>query len=78
MPDRSREFVSPFHRRRFTFPPFKVEGEGTPLSGLPLADHEELLVFSCGGEERGLNMVQMAYHHVAQGELRGIPYLVVF
>ncbi|MCB9791694.1 MAG: hypothetical protein H6741_03115 [Alphaproteobacteria bacterium] len=78
MPDRSQELIPPLHKRRFLFPPFHVTGPGTPLSELDLADHEELLVLSRGGEERGLHMVQMAYHHVAQGELAGKPYLVTF
>ncbi len=48
----------------------------TPETGLN--PKEQLLVFERGGEQRALILNQMAYHHVAQGELAGEPYLVTF
>ncbi len=62
----------------FVFVPFRPQGDGTPLGELTLPDEEELIVFERGGQERGLVLRQMAYHHVAQGELAGKPYLVTF
>ena len=47
-----------------------------PVACLPA--RTPLLVFERGGESRGLLMQQMAYHHVAQGDLEGKPYLVSF
>ena len=43
-----------------------------------LRDDEELLLFERGGQTRALLLREMAYHHVAQGELAGEPYLVTF
>lgn len=73
--DRSAAKTSPGH---FQFVPLRPQGDGTPLSALSLDDDEELIVFERGGQERGLVLRQMAYHHVAQGALAGIPYLVTF
>lgn len=73
--DRSRANI---WRGRFQFTPFRPTGEGVPLSSCELADDEELLVFSRGGQERALLMKQMSYHHLCQGELAGEPYLVAF
>jgi hypothetical protein len=43
-----------------------------------LREETELLVFERGGLRRALVLQQMAYHHLAQGELAGRPYLVSF
>ncbi len=48
------------------------------LSDTELADDEVVLVFERGGQRRGLSARQMSYHHVAQGELAGEPYVVTF
>lgn len=74
----------PFNPRRAQlvgpdqFERFRVSGAGEPLAGLGLDPDEELLVFERGGERRALRAKQMIYHHVAQGELAGLPYLVTF
>ena len=66
-------------RKRFQFTPFRPAAAGTPLRELTrLRDDEELLVFERSGQARALLVRQMAYHHVAQGELAGEPYLVTF
>jgi len=41
-------------------------------------DETPLLVVEVGGRQLGLLTAQMAYHHVAQGELAGEPWLVTF
>ena len=43
-----------------------------------LSKDEVILVFERDGERRGLLARQMGYHHVAQGELAGEPYVVTF
>lgn len=48
------------------------------LSAAHLPPSEQLLVFARAGEERALLVRQMAYHHVAQGELAGEPFLITF
>ncbi len=65
-------------RRGFQFRPFRPAGDGDLLASAGLADDEELLVFRRGDQHRALIMRQMVYHHVAQGELAGEPYLVTF
>ena len=65
-------------KRGFQFKPFRPTGNGEPLRALDLAPDDELLVFERGGERRGLILPQMVYHHIAQGELAGEPYLVTF
>ncbi|PTX55360.1 uncharacterized protein DUF3179 [Melghirimyces profundicolus] len=43
-----------------------------------LLDEDELLVVERGGKAHAFSVFQMAYHHTAQGELAGEPYLVAF
>lgn len=62
----------------FFFKPFTVQSSGLPLERADLDPDEELIVFDHGGESRALLAREMAYHHVAQGELTGRPYLVAF
>jgi hypothetical protein len=65
-------------KRGFQFQPFRPTSDGGSLATAGLADDEELLVFGRGDQYRALIMRQMVYHHVAQGELAGEPYLVTF
>jgi hypothetical protein len=62
----------------FQFQPYRPTDDGGPLASAGLADAEELLVFGRGDQYRALILRQMVYHHVAQGELAGEPYLVTF
>jgi hypothetical protein len=68
----------PLSWRGFAFPPFQVPAQGTLLSSLSLSADLELILFSRGGLTRALVAREMAFHHVAQGELGGHPYLVSF
>ena len=65
-------------KQGFQFVPFRPEGDGTPLPDAGLRDDEELLVAERGGQRIAFVARQMGYHHVAQGELAGDPYLVTF
>jgi hypothetical protein len=49
-----------------------------PLSGLSLHPDLELLTINRAGLTQAFVAREMAYHHVAQGELRGEPYMVSF
>jgi len=60
------------------FPRFRVRGAGGPLARSALPPSTRLLVFERGGERRALLARQMTWHHVAQGELAGEPYVIVF
>ncbi len=60
------------------FDPFTVPTAGQPLKQANLPADYELLVIERNGEKRAFSMQEMAYHHVAQGELAGEPYLVSF
>ncbi len=74
--DRSHAVIT---RRRFQFVPFRPPADqGEPLGDAGLADDEELIIFERHGLRRALVVREMAYHHVAQGELAGQPYLVSF
>ena len=43
-----------------------------------VTDETTVLAFDVGGEKLVLVSVQMAYHHVAQGEMEGEPWMVTF
>jgi hypothetical protein len=68
----------PLSWKGFAFPPLQVHTQGAPLSSLRLPPDLELIVFTRGGATRALVAREMAFHHVAQGELDGQPYLVSF
>lgn len=61
-----------------TFPRFAVEGGGVPLAEAGLASDEWLIIAARGDAALAFVKRQLAYHHVAQGELRGHKYLVSF
>lgn len=60
------------------FPRLKVGGTGESLRGAGLPGDTPLLVVERGGQRRALLLREMVYHHLAQGELAGEPYLVSF
>jgi hypothetical protein len=62
----------------FAFEPFQVPAQGVSLSSLNLPPDLELILVTRGASTRALVAREMAYHHVAQGELEGQPYLVSF
>jgi hypothetical protein len=68
----------PLSWKGFAFPPFQVPLQGVSLSSLNLPADLELILFTRGGSTRALVAREMAFHHVAQGELDGHPYLVSF
>ena len=43
-----------------------------------VADDTPVLVFEAGGKTLTLVTSQMSYHHVAQGEMMGEPWMVTF
>lgn len=43
-----------------------------------VSDETPVLVFEVGGETLVLVTSQMSYHHVAQGDLKGEPWMVTF
>lgn len=65
-------------KRPDMFQRFRVRTDAIALPKAGLPDGEQLLVFERGGERRALLVRQMVYHHVAQGELAGSPFLVTF
>lgn len=60
------------------FPRFLVPSELPHLKDIKLLPEEKLLVLKPDDDWIVLLVRQMAYHHVAQGEWNGKPYLVVF
>ena len=74
--DRSKMKI---RKRGFRFRPFRPAAKHeTPLQSAQLANDIELLAFERGGERRVLLVEEMHYHHIAQGELAGEPYMVSF
>ncbi len=51
---------------------------GTRLADARLSPTDELIMFERGGRHRALLARELAYHHCAQGELAGEPYVVSF
>ncbi|MEM8642775.1 MAG: DUF3179 domain-containing (seleno)protein [Cyanobacteria bacterium P01_G01_bin.54] len=66
------------HQQPGLFAPFVVTTDGLPLPEASLSDSTELIVFERQGEQRALLVPEMAYHHLAQGELAGEPYIISF
>ncbi len=63
------------------FDPFRVtswESLADALEAGKVADETPLLVLTRGGKRLALLTTQMSYHHVAQGELAGEPWMVAF
>lgn len=74
-PDRALFWAEP------NFVPLR-DPEWTPLRSVrragDLSDDTPVLVFEAGGETLVLVSSQMSYHHVAQGEMAGEPWMVTF
>ncbi len=63
----------------FQFVPFRPNvGNEISLQSAGLKPDVELISFERNGERRTLMAKEMHYHHIAQGELAGEPYLVTF
>ncbi len=60
------------------FAPFHARGRGVQLRDAELEARTELLLMERDGAAIAFLARQMAYHHVAQGEFAGEPYLVSF
>ncbi|MCP4197770.1 MAG: DUF3179 domain-containing protein [Proteobacteria bacterium] len=60
------------------FKPFRPNDNGVPIEDTNLKPGTKLVVFERGAERRALLFKEMVYHHVAQGELDGEPYVVTF
>jgi hypothetical protein len=68
----------PLSWKGFAFPPFQVPAQEILLSSLRLPPDLELILFTRGNLRRALVAREMGFHHVAQGELAGRPYLISF
>jgi len=62
----------------FFFKPLIAPVKGQSLYKANLHPDEELIVIERNREYRALLAREMAYHHIAQGEMAGEPYLVTF
>lgn len=68
----------PLSWKGFAFTPLQVPDKGVPLFRLNLPANLELIIVKRGEAARALVAREMAYHHVAQGQLNGEPYMVSF
>jgi hypothetical protein len=48
------------------------------VKGKKVRETDEILILQRNGHQLAFSVFQMAYHHIAQGELAGEPYLVAF
>lgn len=69
---------SRLHRQPDLFARFNVADDGIPICKARLPHSVELMVFERQGKRRALLVQEMGYHHLAQGELAGEPYIVSF
>ena len=60
------------------FERFLVPDRGEPLREAGLSTDTGIMLVERGGETRAFLLHQLTYHHVAQGELAGEPYVVSF
>lgn len=65
-------------KKGFAFDPYRPKGKGLPLSQADLRKDEELLMVERKGRRHLFLAKEMAYHHLAQYELAGEPYMVSF
>ncbi len=57
------------------FQRFRVPDEGKPITELGWPRDEDILVVDRGRQRLAFRIRQMTYHHLAQGELAGQPYI---
>ncbi len=60
------------------FEPFAVPELGTALGAAHLKPEEALLLMERKDAVKTFLLKQMVYHHIAQGEVKGEPYLISF
>lgn len=60
------------------FERYRVPDRGERLANAGLADDTDLMMVERAGVTRALLVHQLSYHHLAQGELAGEPYMVSF
>jgi hypothetical protein len=61
----------------YRFEPFRPT-RATPLAKANYAADHELIVIARAEKYLAFSMPELSYHHAAQGELAGEPYLVSF
>jgi len=64
-------------KKELRFKPFRPKSF-QPLKNADLLRDEDLLIMENNAERYAFILRQMAYHHLAQGDLDGTPYLVSF
>jgi hypothetical protein len=60
------------------FERYRVPDRGEPLREAGLSNDTDVMLVERGGETRAFLLRQLTYHHLAQGELAGEPYIVSF
>jgi hypothetical protein len=74
----SKYEISKLLKIGFFFKPLIVPVKGQSLANANFHPDDELIVIERKGRYRAFLAREIAYHHVAQGELAGEPYLVAF
>ena len=60
------------------FRPLDAPNRGEALADAGLDPDEALLLMERGGAVKTFPLKQMTYHHIAQGQANGEPYLISF
>ena len=60
------------------FERYRVPDRGETLREAGLSNDTDVMLVERGGETRAFLLYQLMYHHLAQGELAGEPYMVSF
>ena len=60
------------------FQRFRVPSRGQPLAASGVPGDELIAVLERGDQRRALVVRQLLYHHVAEGELGGEPFVASF
>jgi len=60
------------------FERYRVPDRGEPLREAGLSNDTDVMLVERGGEARAFLLRQLTYHHLAQGDLAGEPYMVSF
>ena len=60
------------------FERYRVPDRGEPLREAGLSNDTDVMLVERGGETRAFLLRQLTYHHLAQGDLAGEPYMVSF
>jgi hypothetical protein len=70
--------ISRVHWEKGKFQPWYLDQKPINLKDLKYKSDEELIVISLSGKQYGFLLREVVYHHIIQGELNGIDFILTF